>query len=194
LIRTGREKGLKSMYRTFQSRIATKQDNIRRKLNDNLLTWVGLACDCIRIQTYTNREGDPLQHIVKEATIENIVFPPLRDVPIRDLIDKDGQYTLTSLVSSVVSPDQGEDKDYYIVSAPRNSKLSVNDLLFRVFLEPEARFPSVLPLEVSEKLGTIGGNSMISNSFKVAICTQELPQKIVDVIVAMAKRRGYIKF
>jgi hypothetical protein len=182
------------MYRTFQSRIATKQDNIRRKLNDNLLSWTGLICDCIRIKTTTNREGDPMQHIVEEATIESITFPPMKDVPIRDLINKDGQYTLTSLISSVVSAEQGEEKDFYAIQAPRNSKLRVGDLLFRVFLEPDAKFPSVLPLEISEKLGTIGGNSMISNSFKVVICTQELPQKIIDVIAAMAKRRWHIKF
>ena len=177
----------------FQTRIAKKHDNIRRKIIDHNLDIQGHLTDTIRIKTTKNREGDSMQHIVEYADVIPITFPPMKEVPIRDLINKDGQYTITSLISAVGALEQ-EVPQYYTINTQRSAKLAQGDLLFRVFIEPDALYPSVLGLQLTEKLGTIGANSLIMVSFKCAVYTEELPQKLIDVITEMAKRRLKLQF
>jgi hypothetical protein len=177
----------------FQTRIETKHDNIRRKIIDNMLGIQGHLTDTIRFKVTKNREGDVMQRLIEEADIIPISFPPMKDVPIIDLKKEDGQYTLTSLVSAVGALEQ-EVPQYYIINAPRYARLETGDIIFRVFIEPGAEYPNVLGLQLTEKLGTIGANALILVSYKCAIYTENLNEKIVQVIGEMAKRRLHIKY
>ncbi len=176
----------------YQSRLATIQDNIRRKVMDKNVEFVSLVTDCIRIKENKNREGDVESRIVESADIVSIAFPPLKEVPLRDIISNEGTstYSITSLVTAV-----GEKPlEVYKIKTPRDKRLQVGDLIFRIFLEPDCDYPIVLGLQVTEKLGTLGANSFISNSYHCTIYTEELPQKLVDVITEMAKRRLFLNF
>ena len=177
----------------FQTRIMRKHDNIRVKILDHSLDIQGMLTDTIRVQTKKNREGDTMQRIIVSADVVPISFPPMKDVPIRDIKLENGAYIITSLISGVGALDQ-EVPQYYIINAPRNAKLETGDLIFRVFYEPNNMYPNVLGLELTEKLGTVGANSIIMTSYKCAIYSEKLPKKIINVIIEMAKRRLFLKF
>ena len=180
-------------YTDFQTRLAPIHDNLRRKISDRNIALQGHLVDAIRVRTKMNKEGDIISHVIIAADIVSISFPPMTEVPIRELKNCDGQYVITSLVSAVGALEQ-EVPQFYTIQAPRKDKLQVGDYIFRVMLEPDMEFPIVLGLELTEKLGTFGANSLTNVSYKCAIYSQELPDKIVNVIVEMAKRRLHLRY
>ena len=181
------------MYTDFQTRLSGLHDNIRRKIIDRQLALQGHVTDCIRVRTTKNKEGDIISHIIVAADIVHVSFGPMKDVPIRELQNQNGRYVVTSLISAVGALEQ-EVPQHYTIQAPRSEKIQVGDYIFRVMLEADMEFPIVLGLEITEKLATFGANSVTNVSYKVAIYMQDLPDKMVEVISSMAKRRLHLRY
>jgi hypothetical protein len=169
------------------------QDSARRKLLDNQLRLIASPIDCIRIRRRKTYEGDDKSLIVEMADIVAVVFPPLDDVPIRKVSvdEKTHKWQLTSLVSAY--EDDAQEK-FYALMIPYNFNINVGDLLFRVFLDQDIEFPSILCIEIKELLGTFGGQKVIMMKAKGVICAEDLPQEIVDTVQQMAIRRQTIGY
>ena len=174
-------------YVNYQARAATIQDNIRRKLIKNQASLIGIPEEIISIKTTKNRDGDIITRIVNKALTANVVFPPMTDVPIRYLKKDDHNvWSITSLISAFAEDNQ------QIYTVTSDNTLDVDDIIVRTFLMNDKA--NVVCLEVKEVLATFGGNSIISNNYKVALYTQDLPQQMVDIIVDFAKRRQQVQY
>jgi len=161
-------------------------DRIRRKLFDNSISLIGAATDYIRVRTTNNKQGDIQTRIIDDAKVLPFVFPPLKDVPLRRMI-------------------QGENKTWQLETLPAANELFpievytayfsevyLDDLLFRVVLEPDVETPLVMCYQVVESLATFGSQSVIFGKFNVVYYNQELPSSIIEMIDAMARRRGML--
>ena len=178
--------------RSYQARLAMKQDIIRRKILDLGISHEGSPTDCIRLRIKRNDEGDPLSNVIEKADVVSIVFPPLKDVPYRRLT-KTGTnaYKLTSLVNS----HEDTDGETYDISAPHSAVILPDDLIIRIMLDPDTPdLPIVLALSVDEALGTFGGQMLISSRYKVSLYNGDLSENTLAIIVEMAKRRLIINY
>jgi hypothetical protein len=173
---------------TVQARLAMIQDNIRRKLIDNQLYLISSPVDCIRIRRRKTYEGDDKSLIVEMADIISAVFPPLDDVPFRKVSVKEGthQWQLTSLIGAF---EEDQQEKAYTLQIPYSFNINAGDLIFRIFLDEDQRYPIIVPIEVQELLGTFGGMKLIMQKCKSTIPTDDFPAEIVTTIQQMAERR-----
>lgn len=178
---------------TVQSRLAIVQDPLRRKLIDNTLYWISKATDCIRIKLKKSYEGDTTAFMVEKTDVVSVVLPPLNDVPYRKIkIDGESRkWQLTSLVSMF---EEGEQKEKFSVQIPHEFDIDVGDLLFVIMIDPAQKFPIIIPIQVTELLGTFGGQMIIMNKFAATIPTDNFPEEIVATIQDMAERRLKLGF
>jgi len=173
------------MRRDFQSRLGYKHDIIKRKLLDNQIELSSPLVDALRIKVIKNKDGDITNTIVKEASLISCSFPPLVNVPYRTIENNNGEYTITGLIDLI----EDEAVQFYTITVPHNVYLSPEDLIIRVFLDPEIEKPIVLALRVTEQLGTFGVQMKLSNSYKTTIYTENFVPKVKAIILEMAKRR-----
>jgi hypothetical protein len=176
---------------TVQQRLGAVQDNLRIKLLDDTQFLIGDATDIIRIKTRKTYEGDDISYICERADVINAVFPPMTDVPFRKLRreGRAGGYQLTSLVAAF---EDGEQQKNYTIQVPITNDIDVGDLLFRITDVGRAEYSIVLVLQVSELLGTFGHSHIILHKCGCTIPTDNVPQEIVETMVKIAKRRGYL--
>ena len=97
------------MYRDFQARLARIQEPLKRRLKDNTIELAGVPVDTIRISYKKNDEGDITSRIIEKATVDQIIWPPLKNIPFRRL-GKNGEngYKITSLVESATDEKTAE--------------------------------------------------------------------------------------
>lgn len=178
---------------TLQSRLARKQDLLRRKLIDNQLRLIGNISDCIRMTARQTYEGDNISWIVQSADVIQVVFPPLRDIPFRKIKRSKDQmsWELSSLIGAFEDDMQNT---AYTVQIPYNFNINVGDLIFRIFLDDDQEFPIIVCIQVKELLGTFGGGQLIMQKMKCTIPTDNFPPKIVETIHQMAERRLKIRY
>lgn len=173
--------------RTWQQRLAMKQDRIKRKIIDLQISHEGSPTDCIRIRTTKNDEGDILSRVIELADVIPVIFPPLKDVPYRRLGKTlDGTWTLDSLVDSA---EESQTQNYEI-TVPHSVYLRPDDLIIRVMLDDDTPdHPMIICLQVLESLGTFGGAMLIKSKFKTNLYNGQLSQDTLDIISKMAERR-----
>jgi hypothetical protein len=176
------------LFSSLQHRLAMKQDSLKKKLIDNSMGLIGMLNDAIRVKYRKTYEGDNKSMIVDKVDIIKCVFPPLTDVPIRKVkVDEfTHKWQLTSLISSF---EEDQQEKSYTCQVPYHFQINVGDLLFRIFVDEDIKYPSIVPMEIQEILATFGGKKMIMQSFKATIPTFDFPEEIVNVIQQMAERR-----
>ena len=177
--------------RDFQNRLAMKQEIIKRKLIDNAIELSGSPLDCIRIKMKRNDEGDILSHIIEKADIVSVDFPMLKDIPYRKIRQNIGDDKYIYQITSLVSMPQTED---YEIRIPHKFDVDIDDIIIRVMLDPDVGAVSVLCLHILETLGTFGTQMLISTKYKCTIYNDPIPEKVLEVIKIMAKRRLNIQF
>jgi hypothetical protein len=185
---------IRARVSTWQARLGAKQDFLRKKLIDNTTLYsISDFEDCIRMRPRKSYEGDDQSWRCEKADVIHAVFPPMKDVPFRKIRhDKStDQWQLTSLVSQL---DEGEQKQHFSIQVPMEFDVDVNDLIFKVHFDPGQDYNIIIPLQVTELLGTFGSRRIIMEKVNCTIPTQEIPQKIVDTIVLMSKRRSTLGF
>jgi len=178
--------------RSWQARLQMKHDQIKRKLIDNNIAHEGNPTDCIRLRLKADDEGDYQDRIIENADIVHIIFPPMKDVPVRSVMKdhKLDRYTVTSLPKAA---DDEKHEEYSIV-APQSAQLLPGDLLVRVMIDPKVSVPLIFCLEVVEALGTFGGSMLIMMKYNCSLYNEELDSETLEVIAEMAKRRLYLEF
>jgi hypothetical protein len=169
----------------FQSRLDIFHSRIARKLIDNKLRLHGSPVDVLVIKKTTNKEGDSLSHIVKDHLIVPCVWPDMKDVPYRSLKSADGSFAITSLVNEF---DESEAKNY-IVSIPHKYHIETGNLLFRVFLDDDYKYPVVLVLEAAETLGDFTLNMLVQSKINCVLSTESFPQEISNLVGEFATAR-----
>ena len=73
-------------------------------------------------------------------------------------------------------------------------ELDIDDYIIRVFNDPDVSQPIILVVKVTELLGTFNQEMLL---WEKCICTPDneaLPDKILNIIGEMARRRLHIKF
>lgn len=173
------------MIRDYQARLGMKQDSIKRKLVANRTELAGIPTDCIRISLTLNDEGDILTSKVREASVINVVFPPLKDVPIRMINSESGEYKITSAINAFAN----ENQQVYLVTCPRNCPLTKDDLLVRVMLDSEMDKPIVIVFKVADCFGTFGSQALIGLKYQLVVYEENLSTEIENAIIDFAKRR-----
>lgn len=190
------------MYRDFQSRLAQKHGIIQRKVLDNQVSLAGNPTDCIRIRYVKNDEGDIESRIVSKADIVQIIWPPLKEIPIRKLrknlpdgkIDETlGKYQITSL-TGIASEEDTNNSEKFKLYFEHGADITVGDLIVRVFLDPDVKEPIILAVKVDELLGTFGQTMLLWESAICNLDVEDVPDKLANVIGQMAERRLHINF
>lgn len=173
--------------KTWQQRLAMKQDHIKRKIIDLQIEHEGSPTDCIRMRLKKDDEGDIQTRIIELADVIPVIFPPLKDVPYRRVGKTlDGPWTITSLPNSA-DPNS---KEFYEITVPHGVYLRPDDLIIRVMLDDDTPdHPIILCLQVLESLGDFGGAMLIKSKYKTNLYNEELSQKTLEVIASMAERR-----
>ena len=182
------------MNRSFQSRLGKYQDNIRRKMLDNQISLTGQAADMIRIRLKVTKQLDIESRIVDSVAVIPIIFPPMIDVPYRVVNDED--YHRINLDAEAddnkmmiqVLPQMVELFPIELMTT-RADKVTVNDLIFRVIMDPNLAYPLVLALEIVDALGTFGTHSLVYTKFSAVYYNEVLPDEIMDFVTATAVRR-----
>ncbi len=177
------------MFRSFQSRLGRFHDPIRRKLIDNSISLNGQAADCIKIRLKLTKQSDIETRVVEDVNVISVVFPPYVDIPFRRLTreattDSSAaiQYNITTLPAAIeLFPIQ--------VWTTQYDRIYLGDILFRIFKDPVADSPLVIALQVKEPLGTFGVQSLIYGKYNCTYFDEDLPQEMLDVLVATAERR-----
>lgn len=178
----------RSRISTIQSRLAMKQDNMRRRLIDNQMYLISNPIDCIRMRLRTTYEGDTTSYIVEMCDVVSAVFPPLNDVPYRKISvdEKTHLWQLTSLIDAFA--EDAQDK-MYTLQIPFEFNANSGDLIFRIMLDESQKYPIIIPLQLKELLGTFGGMKLIMNKYTSTIPTDNFPPEIIQTIQQMAERR-----
>lgn len=179
--------------KTWQQRLAMKQDNIRRKLIDLQIEQIGSPTDCIRLRLGRNDEGDVKTREIALADVIPIVFPPMEDVPYRRI---GGNIEEGFTVNSLVNAASEDNKEKYQIIVPHSVYLVPDDLIIRVMLDPQdtPNHPSILCLQVTEALGTFGGAMIIKSKYNTTLYNEELSSNILAIISKMAERRIFLGY
>lgn len=184
-----------SKLSTLQSRLAMKQDSLKRKIIDgsNLLL-VSNPIDCIRVRKRKDYRDDSKTWICEKVDVIPVVFPALTEVPFMKVEpDKEhgNRWKLTSLVDSF---EDGSQEKYYTVQVAYNSDVKTGDTIFRIFLDENQNVSAIVPMEVKNLLGDFGGMKIIMQKCQCTIPVEPVPQDIVDVVQKMAERRATVAY
>ena len=178
----------KRMRRTsFQARLGKRLDNITRKVVDNNLRLSSHPTDMIRIKV----ERDPISQDLISRTITNaevipIIFPEMKDVPLRRL-SREGDETV--LVPNLY---QFYEDQYWELYSPAEIRLDEDDLLLRVIYDPYSAEANVICMQIKEVLGTIGYNSFLYFKYRSTLFDEKLPQQIIDIIKQANDKRDQL--
>jgi len=181
----------RSRISSVQNRLGAVQDRLRLKLVENQQYLISDATDLIRIKARKDYQGDDISWICERADVINAIFPPMTEVPFRKIRreGRSGSYQLTSLVSQF---DEGEQQKNYTLTIPLTDDVDVGDLFFRITDIGREEYSIVVILQARELLGTFAHSHIILQKVGMVIPTDEIPPEILDVMVKIAKRRGYL--
>lgn len=161
---------------------------------DNQISLTGQAADTIRVRLKMTKQLDIESRIVDSVDVVPVIFPPMIDVPYSRVNDEDyhriGQDNKADEEKMIIQVlPQMVDLFPVEIMTTRADRIAINDLIFRVIMEPELSYPLVITLEIVEALGTFGTQSMIYSKFNAVYYNEALPDEIMDYVAATAVRR-----
>ena len=170
---------------TYQARLGRKMDNIARKVFDNNIRLASQPTDMLRIKVNRDKiSQDLLSRTIVSAEIVPIIFPSMKDVPLRRLIREDGEDIL------VPNLYQFYDDQFWTIYVPAEIRLDEDDLLIRIIYDPYSDEPNILCIQVKEILTTLGYNSIVYLSARVTLYDESLPSEVVNIIKDANKKRA----
>lgn len=172
-------------YRTtsFQARLGKKLDNIARKVLDDGISLTAHPTDMLRISVKRDpRSGDLLSRTITSSEVVPIIFPNMKDVPLRQFATRDDKEVL---LPSFYAFSQEQHFDLY---APIAVQVDVDDLLIR-FVYNEDRLPWISILQVKDILSTVGYNSILYSKLQCTFYDEVLPDKVLTLIRSAIDRR-----
>lgn len=183
---------------SWQGRLDKTLERQKRKLNDNRIKHTGIPEDVLVIKRKNTVNGDKISKVIVDQKLVNIIFPVLKDIPIRKVSREFGKgYTLTALINAHgegSEKGQGqEQKDLTTIDvlAPIDSDLEVEDTIVRVFVNEQVKTSTVIVFTVREVLADMSNNAPLNLKAKLSIDTEpiDLNKPSYQMIVALAKRR-----
>lgn len=172
-------------YKTtsFQARLGKKLDKITRKVLDDRISLTAHPTDMLRISVKRDsRSGDLLSRTITSSEVVPIIFPNMKDVPLRQFSTTDDKEVL---LPSFYAFSQEQHFDLY---APIAVQVDVDDLLIR-FVYNEDRLPWISVLQVKDILSTVGYNSILYNKLQCTFYDEVLPEKVLTLIRSAIDRR-----
>ena len=183
---------------SFQGRLDKTLDRQKVKLRDNLVKLTGTPEDVIVLKTKRTQNGDTISKVVVDQKLLNMIFPPLKDVPVRRISTEFREgYVLNSMVSAHGGgSEKGQDKEQkdltkIEVIIPLDSDLDIDDTVVRVFVQEKTKQSTVVILNVVEILSDFSTNSPLTLKAILAISTEpvDLTKPLYKLITTLAKRR-----
>ena len=172
-------------YRTtnFQARLGKRLDAITRKILDDRISLTAHPTDMLRISVKRDsRSGDLLSRTITSSEVVPIIFPNMKDVPLRHFATEDDKDVL---LPSFYAFSQEQHFDLY---APIAVQVDIDDLLIR-FVYNEDRLPWISVLQVKDILSTVGYNSILYNKLQCTFYDETLPEKVLSLIRSAIDRR-----
>lgn len=173
--------------RTFQSRLAAKQNVMAQKLSDNATSLLGTLTDVIRIKLNKNHVGDVNSKIITDIDAVEIIFPPLKDIPM-------WRFTNNGSLSAQSVDIHEEQPQPFIGAAPVATKVDQGDILIKFFDNPQNDKPLVLVLQVKDVLGTFGQRSIIYQKIQITYYDEQLEPEVWQWCMDAALRRKILKW
>jgi hypothetical protein len=179
------------MQSSWQSRLSSCLNRISQTLVDNSIILSGFATDVIIIDETLNEVQDPTALNVDEIGVINIVFPSFDSVPMRRFIQSDGTY-----ISANAGKDGKEDKEPFTCYAPIGNNLGTSipqgSILLKFFENPTGSAPWVLPLRISDILGTFGARTIIWQKILATYYDTPVNTTLYNYLLQLATRRGIL--
>lgn len=183
----------------YQGRLDKKLENQKIQLRDNLIRLTGTPEDILVISKKVDSNLTTKSTIVKAHIVTNVVFPPLKDVPVRKVKQDFGSgYVLTNIVSSYgEGSEQGsgqgnpqQDLTTLTIQLPLESDIEKDNKIIKVFIQ-ENKVNTIMVFDVLEVLSSYSNNSPLTLSAKVALSTDPIDpeKKIYKMITTLADRR-----
>ena len=173
-----------SNARSWQSRLSAKQNAIAQRLVDNSISNTGTMTDVIRIRVETNQMSDPTKIIVDNIDVIDMIFPALEDIPMRRF---EGS-TMTFLSAN----DATEEPEPFECYTKITNQIDQGTIILKFFENPMGSEPWILPLAVSDLLGTFGARKIIWQKCKLTYYNNPLDPKIYAWCLDLAQRRNLL--
>lgn len=180
----------------FQGRLDKKLEAQKIKLRNNLIRNSGTPEDILIIDKKLGDDQDTASEVLKAHIVSNIIFPPLKDIPI-DLVTKEYEdgYVLTNIISSYgkgkpEGNDQQKDLSTITIQLPTDCKITRDDRIVKVFVSGES-LSSVMVFDVIDLMGTFSNNAALAISAKIALTADppDLNKKVYQMCKTLAERR-----
>lgn len=180
----------------FQGRLDKKLEGQKIKLRDNAIINTGTPEDILIVDKHIGDEGDTISEVVKAHIVTNVIFPPLKDLPI-DLVTREFEsgYFITNIVSSYGKGNEKGNEPQKEVSTidiqlPLSAKITRDDRIIKVFVN-EGKLSSIMVFDVIDLMGTFSNNSALAITAKVALTTEpiDLSKKVYQMCKSLAERR-----
>ena len=172
--------------RTFQSRLAAKQNRIAQKLSDNSIGMLGTVTDVFRIKTKKNGMGDLISRTVEDIDVIEIIFPPLKDVPMWRFVGSTSKQSVDIHSKEELKP--------FKAFAPVSAKVDQDDIVVKFFENPATDEPLILILQVKDVLGTFGARSIIYQQINISYYDEQLEPELITWCMEAANRRKILKW
>lgn len=188
---------------SFQGRLDKTLERQKRKLNDNRIMLAGVPEDVIVCKEKRTKNGDKISRVIVDQKLVNIIFPVLKDLPVRKISTEfEKGYTLTSLVSAHgEGSEKGQGKPeknltQFDVLVPFYTDIDVDDIVVRVFVQEEVQHSTVMTFKVVETLSDYSNNAPLNLKLRLAIMTEplDMTKEVWQLIVALSKRRLAAKY
>lgn len=165
---------------TFQSRLSSRLNRLSQKLNDNAIRLSGTISDCIKISLKTSPTGDILSRKVEDIDVVPVVFPALKDIPLKKVTSTTGEI-VTVPYTFEIQPIE--------VLIPLSTKVDQDDLIIKFYENTESHDPYIAVLQVKDMLGTFGARTIVYHKYILTNYDGKLPPKIIEWVLDMARRR-----
>lgn len=183
---------------TFQARLGNKMDNLARKLTDNQIMLTAHPTDMLRVEAIRDDQSqDLISRRIAAAEVVPIIFPELKDIPLRHFISSSGDDII--IPSLYTTPEQ----QYFEIYAPVGTQLMMDDLLIRILNDPGIPGDSeasknapyyMMTLQVKEILGTFGYSSLRWMKYFVCFYDESLPKQVIEQLRAEANKRLELRY
>jgi hypothetical protein len=180
------------MVRTFQSRLSAKINKLSQKLIDNTISLTGVTTDVIRIFVDINKMSDPTSIKITDIDIAEIVFPALKNVPMRRFLGNSGQFISANDAASEDS--ESEAKQPFECYSKIDYQMDFGTIILKFFENPTGSEPWVLPLKIANVLGTFGSRSIQWNRIDLVYYDNPLAPEIFNFCQQLAVRRGILQW
>lgn len=185
----------------FQGRLDKKLEAQKISLRDNLINLAGIPEDILIVKEKKDINNDTISTVMSGHMVSNIIFPVLKNVPVRKVSQEFGDgYTLTNLVSaygegSDKKPTEQKELTTMEITLPLKSDLEVQDKIVRVMVQ-EGKAVTVLLFDVLEVTSDFSNNAALTLHATIALSTKpmDLTKPLYQEIMTLAARRQKVGY